>query len=149
MSCPFFFPVTKLDDGGWLHPSRLPLGGGWQGQCCAPGNEGVEPTNEELREFCNLGYARVCPRFPKDRVADAVRFSIARDMGTQLLLWFVFELDHHPAGHGTLEYDRSLNRWVGTHADPRIQRMAECYLETYLSRSSRTSLDTDIARTDT
>ncbi len=57
MACPFFMPTSKLEDGGWLHPSRLPLGGGWIGHCSAPGYEGAEPTNQELRELCNLGYA--------------------------------------------------------------------------------------------
>ena len=81
MACPFFMPTSKLEDGGWLHPSRLPLGGGWTGHCSAPGHEGAEPTNQELRELCNLGYAASCPRLPKERAYDAVRFSIARDCG--------------------------------------------------------------------
>jgi hypothetical protein len=137
MSCPFFLPISKLDDGGWLHSSRLPLGAGWNGQCCAPGHEGIEPTTEELREFCNLGYASRCPYLPKERTADAVRFCVSRDAGTQLLLQFVCELDHRPAGYGTLEYDLSLNRWIIIHADPRIQKMAECYLHSYMSRRKR------------
>ena len=134
MSCPFFLPTRKLDDGGWLHPSRLPLGGGWLGQCCAPGHEGTEPSTEEVREFCNLGYAAKCSRLPKDRTADAVRFSVSRDTGMQILVSFVCESSHRPAGHGTLEYDLGQRRWLGPHPDPRIQRMAECYLEAYVAR---------------
>lgn len=134
MACPFFMPTSKLEDGGWLHPSRLPLGGGWTGHCCAPGHEGVEPTNQELRELCNLGYAAGCPRLPKERAFDAVRFSIARDRGAQLLLCFVCESAHLPASHGTLEYDLSLARWVLSHSELRIQKMAECYLQAYLLR---------------
>lgn len=134
MACPFFVPTSKLDDGGWLHPSRLPLGGGWTGQCSAPGHEGAEPTNSELREFCNLGYAAGCSRLPKERACDAVRFSIARDRGVQLLLCFVCELAHRPASHGTLEYDLALGQWVSSHWEPRIQKMAECYLQAYLLR---------------
>jgi len=132
LACPFFMPTRKLEDGGWLHPSRLPLGAGWTGHCCAPGHDGAEPTNQELRELCNLGYAASCPRLPKERAYDAVRFSIARDRGTRLQLWFVYELSHRPAGHGTLEYDLSLGQWVASHADPRTQKMAECYLQSYL-----------------
>ena len=134
MSCPFFMPISKLNDGGWLHPSRLPLGSGWQGHCCAPGHEGTEPTAEELHEFCNLGYAARCSRLPKERTTDAIRFCVSRDASTQLLVQFVCEFDHRPASHGTLEYDLSLNRWIGKHADPRIQRLAECYLEAYMAR---------------
>jgi hypothetical protein len=134
VACPFFMPTGKLDDGGWLHPSRLPLGGGWIGHCSAPGHEGAEPTNQELRELCNLGYAAGCARLPAERAYDAVRFSIARDRGAQLELWFVCELRHRPAGHGILEYDVSLSRWTSFHPDVRMQKMAECYLQSYLAR---------------
>lgn len=127
-------PAEKLEDGGWLHPSRLPLGAGWFGHCFAPGYEGAEPTNQELREFCNLGYAAGCSRLPQERAYDAVRFSVAHDRGMQLMLWFVCESRHLPAGHGMLEYDLSLDRWISSHSDPRIQKMADCYLQSYLLR---------------
>jgi hypothetical protein len=134
LACPFFMPTSKLEEGGWLHPSRLPLGAGWTGYCCAPGHEGVEPTNQELRELCNLGYAAGCPRLPKERAYDAVRFSIARDQVAQLQFSFVCESAHRPAGHGTLEYDVARGEWISSHADRRIQKMAECYLQSYLLR---------------
>ena len=88
----------------------------------------------KLRELCNLGYAAACPRLPEDRTSDAVRFSIARDHGARLSLWFVYESGHCPAGHGTLEYDLSSGQWISSHTDPRIQKMAECYLQSYLLR---------------
>jgi hypothetical protein len=134
VACPFFMPTSKLDDGGWLHPSRLPLGGGWIGHCSAPGHEGAEPTNHELRELCNLGYAAGCARLPEERPYDAVRFSVARDRGAQVEVWFVCESRHRPAGHGILEYDVSLGQWISSHPDVRIQKMAECYLQSYLAR---------------
>jgi hypothetical protein len=137
VACPFFMPVRKLEDGSWLHPSRLPLGSGWSGHCSAPGHEGALPTDEELRELCNLGYATSCPRLPRERTCDAVRLSVARDCGSQLVLWFVCEAGHRPAGHGTLEYDVSLAQWVSSHPDTRIQKMAECYLESYLLRRNQ------------
>jgi hypothetical protein len=127
-------PTSKLEDGGWLHPSRLPLGGGWIGNCSAPGYEGAQPTNEELRELCNLGYAARCPRLPKERTSDAVRFSVARDHGARLLLWFVCESGHRPAAYGTLEFDISTGQWISSHSDARMQKMAECYLQAYLLR---------------
>ncbi len=139
MACPFFMPTCKLEGGPWLHPSRLPLGGGWSGTCSAPGHEGSQPTDVELRALCNLGYAANCTRLPRERTCDAVRFSLASDRGAQLFLWFVCETGHRPAGHGTLEYDVALGRWVSTHPDPRIQKMAECYLESYLLRRIRSA----------
>lgn len=147
MACPFFFPTSKLN-GGWLHPSRLPLGAGWLGQCCAPGHEGAEPTTEEVREFCNLGYAVNCPRLPKDRNADAVRFSILRDAGTQILVRFVCEFGHRPANDGHLEYEAGQQRWLGPHPDPRIQKMAECYLQAYLDRRATPTLSSAPTRID-
>ncbi len=59
---------------------------------------------------------------------------MARDLGAQLSLWFVCESGHLPAAYGTLEYDLLLGRWISSHADPRIQKMAECYLQSYLLR---------------
>jgi hypothetical protein len=134
VACPFFMPTNKLENGGWLHPSRLPLGAGWSGHCCAPGHEGAEPTGEELRELCNMGYAAGCSRLPRQRAYDAIRFSIARDCGTRLQLWFICESGHRPAGHGMLGYDLALGQWTCPHSDPRIQTMAECYLQAYLVR---------------
>jgi len=116
-----------------MHPARLPLGGGWRGYCSAPGHEGSEPTPEEVRELCNLGYAARCPRLPKEREADAVRFSISRDRGDQLMVCFAQEFCHRPAGHGTLEYDLARAKWVSSHPDPCLQKMADCYLQSYLA----------------
>ena len=133
MACPFFMPVEKLN-GAWLHPTRLPLGSGWDGHCSAPGHEGTRPSELELHEFCNLGYAAKCSRLPVERECDAVRFSVARDQGSRLLLWFVCETAHRPAKHGTVEYDVEGNQWLSSHPDPRIQKMLECYVQTYLPR---------------
>jgi hypothetical protein len=133
LACPFFMPVQKLD-GAWLHPSRLPLGGGWDGHCSAPGHEETKPSTEELHEFCNLGYATKCSRLPSQREFDAVRFSVARDHGSRLLLWFVCEAGHRPVKHGRLEYDLDRTEWVSQHPDQRIQKMLECYVQAYLQR---------------
>ena len=145
LACPFFFPEQKLDDGRWLHPARLPLGAGWSGRCLAPGYEGQSPSDEELHQFCNLGYARCCPRLPKDRSADAVRFSVARDCGDRVVLFCVFELAHRPAGHGNLEYGCSSGKWLFPHPDARIQQMAQCYLESYMLKRSSRQVLTSIA----
>ena len=132
LACPFFVPTGKLENGQWLHPSRLPLGAGWFGRCSAPGHEGVEPSEPELHE-CNLGYAR-CVRLPPARSWDAVRFSVSRDRGSLIALWFVCEAAHHPVAHGVLEYSLTARDWTAAHADPRIQRLADCYLQSYLLR---------------
>ena len=134
MACPFFVPTRKLDDAGWLHPARLPLGGGWQGHCSAPGHDGAVPSDHDLHEHCNLGYAAGCSWLPQERPCDAVRFSLAHDRGTRLLFWFVCESGHRPSAHGMLEFDITLGRWITPHLDAHIQKMAECYLESYLLR---------------
>src|SRR5579864_9278580 len=108
-------PTQKSEEAGWLHPARLPLGAGWSGYCCAPGCENTPPSDQSLAEHCNLGYATGCPNLPRARAADAVRFSIARDRGSQLDLWFVCELGYRPADHGKLQYDVAGAHWLSVH----------------------------------
>ena len=139
-------PVTRLENGNWPHPSRLPLGCGWSGHCTAPGHEENAPSQDILEAFCNLGYATSCPWAPRERQCDAVRFAVSapelrgnsKDPETQariLRLVYVFEQNHLPVKSGELEYDVSRGVWVACHEDRRIQRMAECYLEAYLKKN--------------
>jgi len=141
MACPFFMPVAKLEDGAWPHPARLPLGCGWSGHCTAPGHEGEVPAREALEEFCNLGYAESCGRLPRERAWDAVRFAVSvdRKAGSEgvvpnriIQVEYVCELGHRPQAHGKLEFDGQAMVWVRRHTDSRVQKMAECFLETYL-----------------
>lgn len=141
VACPYFMPTAKFEAIAWPHRTRLPLGDGWQGHCTAPGHEGFVPGPEELAHFCNLGYARSCPRLPADRSWDAVRFSVARDKDNLVTVLYVCERDYRPAGHGALEYDSALARWCASHPDARIQRMAECFLECYLLRRDKPALE--------
>jgi hypothetical protein len=134
LACPFFVPTNRAEDIAWLHPSRLPLGAGWDGHCGAPGHEGSKPTPGEIKENCNIGYATACPRLPRQRDCDAVRFSVARDSGSKLTLWFVFESAHLPAGHGILEYNLPTRQWTSQHPDAGVQKMADCFVQSYVGR---------------
>jgi hypothetical protein len=130
-------PIEKLENGAWIHPSRLPLGSGWSGHCTAPGHDGEMPSQEELQQFCNLGYAAGCTRLPVERAWDTVRFgarAIISTPGTNPLirLRYVCERAHRPVDHGVLEFDPARTLWVTRHPDPRLQRMAECFLISYL-----------------
>jgi hypothetical protein len=142
VACPFFMPVEKLENGAWLHAGRLPLGCGWSGQCTAPGHEGEVPSQEELREFCNLGYAEGCGRLPQERAWDSVRFA-ARTVGSdggsgeRVQVRYVCERGHRPAEHGVLEFEVQQERWVELHRDARVQRMAECFLESYIEKRKK------------
>jgi hypothetical protein len=142
VACPFFMPVEKLGNGTWLHGGRLPLGCGWSGQCTAPGHEDEVPSQEELREFCNLGYADGCGRLPPERVWDSVRFgarTVVRDGegGGRVQVRYVCERGHRPAEHGVLEFDVEQMRCVEPHHDARVQRMAECFLESYIEKRKK------------
>ncbi|HWR17845.1 MAG TPA: hypothetical protein VN577_23655 [Terriglobales bacterium] len=137
MPCPFFIPLERFDDAGWAHPLRLPLGAGFRGSCCAPGAEGYQPTDEELKSGCNLGYARTCPRLPHDRDADAVRFSVQRERDGQISICYVSELDYLPAEHGMLHYQVAERRWVQPARNVRIMPLAECFLNSYLDRKGK------------
>ena len=148
MACPYFMPTAKIENGKWPHPSRLPLGCEWSGHCTAPGHEEQTPSQDILEAFCNLGYASSCAWAPPQRVWDAVRFSVcapgsqqdpqqanAADGATRTLrLVYVCERDHRPVESGQLELDLSRTVWIKPHADGRIQKMAECFIEAYLNR---------------
>lgn len=120
-------------DGSWLHPSRLPLGAGWHGGCCAAGEE-FTPSDSAIRDFCNLGNAHGCPSLPADRDWDAVRFSIALISDQQVTLSYICERGHAPVEHGRLTYDRRGLVWRNPHPDARVHRLANCYLETWRMR---------------
>lgn len=141
MACPFFMPVERLENGDFLHAARLPLGCGWSGHCTAPGHEGEHPSQKELREFCNLGYAEGCGRLPGERIWDSVRFA-ARTVGNgdqsgsggRIQVRYVCERGHRPAENGVLEFVPSEARWEQRHRDGCVQRMAECFLASYVEK---------------
>ena len=116
---------ARRSQAAWLHPSRLPLGAGWEGACTAPAHEGAIPDSFEP---CNLGYARDCSRLPSERKWDAVRFAMVRESEARSLLTYVCEKDHQPAEHGTLEFQVDDGECLRPHPDARIQKMAECFL---------------------
>jgi hypothetical protein len=139
VACPYFMPSQPFPGGNWRHPSRLPLKEGWRGVCTASSNHPVIPGDEEIQEFCNLGYASKCPRLPAERPWDAIRISVARERENVVVLSYVCEYAHLPREHGVLEYDAASSRWVRGHTNAVIQRMAECYLESYF-RTTRSSV---------
>jgi len=137
LACPFFIPTERADNLALPHPARLPLGAAWRGTCAVAGHEDVGLSNQEL-ESCNLGYAKSCPRLPKERTCDAVRFGVTKESVQSITLYFVLESDHLPAGNGVLEYDRELQSWITPHPEPRMQKLAESFLQSYLERRSST-----------
>jgi hypothetical protein len=151
VACPFFMPVEKLEDGNWLHASRLPLGCGWTGHCTAPGHENAAPSPEELRDFCNLGYAENCGRLPRERAWDSVRFGArtvpnnGKNFTGYIHIHYVRERDHRPVEHGTLKFDTTTTRWELTHSDDRVQRMAECFLASYIEKRKKQQVSSAVA----
>ena len=135
VACPFFFPTERVSIG-WAFPARLPLGAGFTGTCRA-GLEEVTPSEAELREFCNIGYAGGCCHMPADRCSDGVRFAIARDEESRIVLHYVSERFHEPVEYGRLEYDCKLQSWLAPLRNPCLQRQAECYVAVYLERRPR------------
>lgn len=145
MACPYFMPLAKLENGKWPHPARLPLGGGWTGHCTAAGHEGQTPPQEIIEGFCNLGYACGCAWAPQQRSWDAVRFSVsapAQPVGGAVAiprvvrLLYVCERQHRPIAHGELVIDLPSRRCLRGHEDARIEKMAQCFLDSYLSRKT-------------
>jgi hypothetical protein len=126
-------PTERADDIAFPHPSRLPLGSSWRGTCLVPGHEQLALSSIEL-ESCNLGYAKSCPRLPKERACDAVRFAVVSDSRDSISLQFVLETAYLPSSHGVLVYNQRSANWIAPHPDHRIQKMAECFLQSYLDR---------------
>ena len=137
MACPYFYPLepTPLGDP---HHAMLPLGNLWRGECRVTPANPARPDDASLRPLCNLGYAReTCPRFPASPDGpDAVRFTIARDHGSHLQLYYVIERDHHPFAHGPLEYAAGAATLASPPAGETFQRQAVAYAESYLSRKN-------------
>jgi len=136
VACPYFYPTERISGIAWAFPARLPLGAGFAGTCHANGEETL-PTETELRDFCNIGYARGCTRMPPSRCSDGVRFAIARDEESRIILHYVSEREHEPVEYGRLEYDCASKSWPVPLRDACLQRQAECYLSIYLERRPR------------
>ena len=136
MACPYFFPLQPRGGETDSRTSMLPLGDLWAGECRALPGGGCQPEESAVRPLCNLGYARrECPRFPADSAdADAVRFSIRRDDGRSLHLYYVLERDHHPLAHGPLEYSLSEACFAQPPGETILRRQAEAYVASYLRR---------------
>jgi hypothetical protein len=92
-----------------------------------------------MRELCNLGYAKNCSRLPDNRQFDAVRFCVTTDRDQHLSIAFTGESAHLPIEHKQLEFDASQMQWTMPHPDVRIQRQADCYIQSYLQRRTKTS----------
>jgi hypothetical protein len=140
MACPYFMPTERLENGSWPHPARLPLAGGWNGHCTAPGHSAEIPSQSIVEAFCNLGYADGCSWAPRSRVFDAVRFAVQprgekADGARIIQLQYVCERNHRPLEAGILQFDAGHKRWLQGHADRRIQKMAECFLESSMKRA--------------
>jgi hypothetical protein len=82
-------------------------------------------------------------------VWDAVRFAVAAparadtpgnptthlaQAGHRIRLRFVCERNHRPVAHGDLEFDLDKSTWLRRHDDHRVQKMAECFLQSYLNK---------------
>jgi len=139
VACPFFMPTRRFEDGEWLHPARLPLGCGWEGYCTAPGHEGAVPEPARLQQECNLGYASSCPHLPEVRAWDAVRFAVTGEQESRICVTYVCERRHLPVEHGNLEYRVQDAHWTSLHPDPRVQKMAECFLESWIQKTRSTT----------
>ena len=131
MACPFFIPTERLD-GVFKFPDRLPLAPGYRGVCGAPGQMLCRPTEDELRDHCNLGHA-ACTRLPEQRHADSVRFA-AQAADRRISVRYYYEVNCSPAGGGVLEYDEREQRWLTPVDDDKLQRQAECFLQAWRKR---------------
>ena len=134
MACPYFLPEQEMVELGFPHPQRLPLGTAWRGTCSAPGHSGIAPSDDELKNGCNLGYALGCKRLPQERTADAVRFAIVRERGSEIEVRYAYERNYEPGDHGSLQFKLTDGMWTASSSETQLARMAQCFLLSYLRR---------------
>jgi hypothetical protein len=141
MSCPYFDPLERHPRASGAGLALLPLGDAWTGTCHADPRRTEQPEESALRPLCNLGYARgICPRFPADdHGPDAARFTIHRDDGASLRLYYVLERNHQPFAHGALEYPLDRNGFNTAPAGMLTGRQALAYIASYLRRKAAAS----------
>ena len=68
------------------------------------------------------------------RAWDAVRFCVSTESELFVQVAFVCEKDHLPVEHGKLEYRIQDAVWTKAHADSRVHRLAECFLQSWLQK---------------
>jgi hypothetical protein len=128
MPCPYFYPVARIGK-----ENRWPLGDPWRGLCHADPARIWEPSEAIARSFCNLGYARgACSYFPETGQADARRYTVSADDGERLTILYAEELDHQPAGDGSVQFliaDQSIG-----HSNRLVAQQAWAYAQSYLRR---------------
>jgi hypothetical protein len=91
MACPYFMPEAVVAD---FVVARAPLGSIYRGLCHATG-EALPPPSKSW-EPCNFGYGRgICPNFPANAGADAVRFT---HYNGELI--YILEKEYSPIEHG-------------------------------------------------
>jgi hypothetical protein len=140
MACPHFHAVEPRSQTDTSHTAMLPLGDAWAGVCRAVPDAPWDPDETTLLTLCNLGYARgACAHFPADDGPDAARFSVMRDDGACLGLYYVLERDHHPLAHGPLEFSLASASFVNPPADRTVDRLARTYVDSYLRRKTEAS----------
>ena len=98
-------------------------------------NGPFEPALDELRRYCNVGYARgACVRFPLTAEGpDAVRFSLTSDRGSTIELTYILEKDYGPLRHGPLVWDSAAHGFT-TSVSPTLEAQARRFIESYLKR---------------
>lgn len=135
MACPFFYPAEAFDDRRWSPRPQMPLGDPYDGECRAA--RGYRPDEQELRNLCNMGYARgKCPHFQASCAIDAARFAAAGDDGQTVTITYVTERDHRPAEHGKLQYSRAAGQFISPPPDEILNRQAAAYVAAYLRRKA-------------
>jgi hypothetical protein len=136
VACPFFHPTESFQDGVWLKPPRLPLGDPCRGHCTAGPDGDIEPGVDDLRQYCNLGYARGrCSRFPAaSDTADAIRFSVTRDRDGDIALICIFEKDYAPVRHLALIYATGTRSFATAVETSILEAQARKFIDSYLNR---------------
>ena len=66
---------------------------------------------------------------------------MARTSDQQIILSYSCERDHAPKEHGTMTFDLKGETWLIAHADERVRRLADSYLQSYRARQASTLIE--------
>lgn len=138
MACPYFCPTFPEAAATGAETAMLPLGDAFAGTCRSLPVQPWQPDPAMARPLCNLGYARGrCDRFPDDAGPDAVRFTVRRDEGAILHLYYVLERDHHPYAHGPLDFAPATAVFTVPPESPLLDQQARAYIASYLRHKAQ------------
>ena len=151
MACPYFMPVAKLENGAGRIPPGCPsdvVGADiarhpatkdscLTGQCSNPSATSDTPVAALVARRTRRGM-RSGSRFQRPPISTREKSlqDVLMSRSVRFASSTFASARHLPVSHGELEFDLLQASWLHKHDDLRMQKMAECFLESYLKKKA-------------